>query len=234
MNDKPVAIVTAAGQGIGAGIARELHARDWQLVLMSPSGRSQALAEELGTIGLNGSVTQPADLEGLVGMTLETHGRIDGVVNNTGPVVKGDLLEIADDAWHDSLDLVILNVVRMARLVVPAMVERGGGAFVNISTFSAYEPDVRFPVSSTLRAGLGSFAKLFADRYGPDGIRMNNVLPGFVDNLPVKESNVAHIPLRRYARVSEIAKTVAFLLSPEAGYITGQNIRVDGGVSRSV
>jgi NAD(P)-dependent dehydrogenase (short-subunit alcohol dehydrogenase family) len=234
MQDQPVAIVTAAGQGIGAGIARELHARGWRLALMSPSGRSEALAKDLGAIGLRGSVTAPSDLEQLVRATQEAYGRIDGVVNNTGPIIKGDLLEIADDAWHASLDLVILNVVRMTRLVTPVMVAQGGGAFVNISTYSAFEPEGLFPVSSTLRAGLGSFAKLYADRYGPQGIRMNNVLPGMVDNLPVKESNIPRIPLRRYARVSEIAATVAFLLSDDAGYITGQNIRIDGGLSRSV
>ncbi|MCG8508405.1 MAG: SDR family oxidoreductase, partial [Rhodospirillales bacterium] len=177
---------------------------------------------------------ETADLESLVNSALNAYGRIDGVVNNTGPVTKGDLLEISDDEWHRCLDLIFLNVVRTARMIVPVMVRQGGGAIVNISTYSAFEPELKFPVSSALRAGLGSFTKMFADRYGPDGIRMNNVLPGMVDNLAVSEENIPRIPQRRYAKVAEIAATVAFLMSEEAGYITGQNIRVDGGLSRSV
>jgi NAD(P)-dependent dehydrogenase (short-subunit alcohol dehydrogenase family) len=114
------------------------------------------------------------------------------------------------------------------------MQAQGGGAFVNISTFAAFEPDAGFPVSSTLLAGLASFAKLYADRYAPNGIRMNNILPGFADSQPATEERVQRIPMGRYASVTEIAKTTRFLLSSEAGYITGQNIRVDGGITRSV
>ena len=147
---------------------------------------------------------------------------------------KGPLLEISDEQWHAGLDLAVLNVVRMARLVTPIMQAAGGGAIVNISTFAAYEPDPGFPVSASLRAALGSFAKLYADTYAADGIRMNNVLPGFIESYPVEENTVARIPMGRAGTVEEIAKTVAFLLSDGAGYITGQNIKVDGGITRSV
>jgi NAD(P)-dependent dehydrogenase (short-subunit alcohol dehydrogenase family) len=122
----------------------------------------------------------------------------------------------------------------MARLVTPIMRAGGGGSIVNISTFAAYEPDPAFPVSASLRAALGSFVKLFADAYAADGIRMNNVLPGFIDSYSIEEETVAKIPMGRPGTVVEIAKTVAFLLSSDAGYITGQNIRVDGGITRSV
>lgn len=228
----PVSIVTAAGKGMGEAIARRLREDGHELVLMSNSGGAEALAGELGCVGLTGSVTNPNDLERLVGAAVAAHGRIDGVVNNTGHPPKGDLLSLTDDDWRTGFDLVLLNVVRMARLVTPHMT--AGGAIVNISTFSAFEPDLAFPVSSTLRAGLGSFAKLYSDRYGAQGIRMNNVLPGFIDSYDADEATVSRIPLGRVGTVAEIADTVAFLLSDAAGYISGQNIRVDGGITRSV
>jgi NAD(P)-dependent dehydrogenase (short-subunit alcohol dehydrogenase family) len=228
------AIITAAGKGIGAAIAQELANNDYQVALMSNSGGAESLAKELGGIALTGSVTDPGDLEKLVEKTLETYGRIDAVVNNTGHPSKGPLLEIPDQDWHLGLDLLLLNVVRMARLVTPVMQDQGGGAFVNISTFATFEPDPAFPVSCSLRAAMASFTKLYADRYATDGIRMNNILPGYVDNYPESAENLIRIPMGRYANTDEIAQTARFLLSDGAGYITGQNIRVDGGITRAV
>jgi NAD(P)-dependent dehydrogenase (short-subunit alcohol dehydrogenase family) len=234
MSETKTAIVTAAGRGMGAAIARELAAAGYQLALLSNSGGAEQLAQELGGIGLTGSVTEVKDLEQLVEETMGAYGRIDAVVNNTGHPPKGPLLEITDEAWHQGLDIVLMNVVRMARLVTPIMIEQGGGAIVNISTFAAFEPSLAFPVSSSLRAALGSFTKLYADVYAPHGIRMNNLLPGFIDSYPETEENLRRIPLGRYGRVGEIAKTARFLVADEASYITGQNIRADGGITRSV
>jgi len=241
MTEAPVALVTAASRGMGAAIARELANRGYCLVLMSRSDDVLHLADDLaastsgsGTVGLTGSVTETEDLERLIASALDHFGRIDAVVNNTGHAAKGDLLTISDEDWHDGLDLLLLNVVRMARLVTPIMERQGGGAFVNISTFAAIEPSLDFPVSSALRAALGSFTKMYADRYGPAGIRMNNVLPGYIETYETTDALREAIPLKRQGSVEEIAKTVAFLLSEDAGYITGQNIRVEGGLSRSV
>ena len=234
MSKHKTAIITAAGQGMGAAIARELAANDYNIALLSNSGGAERLALELGGIGMTGSVTSVADLTALVERTLAEYGRIDAVINNTGHPPKGPLLDIPDEDWHLGLDMVMLNVVRMARLVTPIMENQGGGAFVNISTFSAFEPKPAFPVSSSLRAALASFTKLYADQYAPAGIRMNNVLPGFIDSYPESPENLSHIPLGRYGSVDEIAKTVRFLVSKGAGYITGQNIRVDGGITRAI
>lgn len=248
MTEQPVVIVTAAGQGMGEACARELAARGYALALMSPSGASTKLAEELGGIGLDGSVAEPADLEKLVAMTLDEHGRIDAVVNNTGhapwsqrasgpgfdPDVEAPLLDIPDADWHGGLDLVVLNVVRMCRLVTPVMIDQGGGALVNISSFVATEPRLIFPLSSSLRMALSGFTKLYADQNGKHGIRMNNVLPGFMENWPMNEPVRRTIPLARSGEMTEVARTVAFLLSDDAGYITGQDILVDGGVNRGV
>ncbi len=185
-------------------------------------------------IGLRGSVTEPSDLKALVDAAFERWGRIDAVVNNTGHPPTGPVLELTDDDWHAALDLVVLGAVRMARLVTPLMERQGGGALVNISTFSAYEPSPDFPLSSALRAALGGFTKLYANRYAAAGIRMNNILPGFIDSYPEEARIVEQIPAGRFGKVEEIAKTAAFLLSDDAGYVTGQNLRVDGGLTRSV
>lgn len=233
MSDK-VAIITAGGRGIGAAIARRLHQDGYRLALMSPSDSAEALAATLGAVAIRGRTENAADVEALVNAATAAYGRVDAVVTHTGGPPKGDLLEIGDDAWHHGLELVLLLVHRMARLVTPMMQAQGGGAFVNITTFSAFEPDLRFPVSSALRAAVGAYAKLYSDRYGKDGIRMNNLLPGFTDSLDLKPEVAAGSALKRIGSVDEIAATAAFLLSDGAGYITGQNIRVDGGLTRHV
>lgn len=234
MAEHRIVIVTAASRGIGAACARELAVRGYTVALMARSEDVHDLARDLDGLGYVGSVTREEDLTGMVRQTLDAYGRIDAVVNNTGHPAVGDLLALADAQWHEALDLLVLNVVRMARLVTPAMERGGGGAIVNISAFGAVEPDAAYPLSSALRAALAGVTKLYGDRYAAAGIRMNNVLPGFVDSYEVAEGRLHTIPMRRPARVAEVARTVAFLLSDDAAYITGQNIRVDGGLTRSL
>ena len=229
-----VALIIAASRGMGAACARELAARCYQLVLMARSDEVHAVAKELGGVALQGSSDNAEDLQKLVALAMEKYGRIDAVVNNTGHPKKGPLLELSDADWHAGLDLLLLNVVRMARLVTPIMQAQGGGAVVNISTFAAFEPSARFPISASLRAALASFTKIYADQVAPSNIRINNVLPGYVDSIAQDEATIAQIPMGRQAKKEEIAKTVAFLLSEDAGYITGQNLRVDGGITRSI
>ena len=233
MADKKVAIVTASGQGIGAAVARELAA-DYRVALMSRSEAAVALARELGGIAVTGSVARADDLGRLVETTLREYGRIDAVVNNTGHAAVGELLDITDAEWGEGFELLFLNVVRMARLVTGQMVGQGGGSIVNISSYAAAQPTLSFPVSSAMRSGLAGFVKLYADRYSPEGVRMNNLLLGHIENHPRTEDALRQIPLGRPGALEEVAKTVRFLLSPEAGYITGQNIRADGGLARAL
>ena len=218
---------------MGAACAHALLKEKYNLVLMSRTENVLELANELDAVGMVGSVTVQDDLSKVVDLAMDTYGQIDAIVNNTGHPPKGDLLKITDFEWKEAFDLLLLNVVRMSRLVVPIM-KKNGGSIVNISSYSAKDPNILFPTSSTIRAGLSAFVKLFADQYAKDGIRMNNILPGFIDSFDVSDEIRSMIPAKREGRVNEIANTVVFLLSDESSYVNGQNIRVDGGLGRSI
>ena len=233
MASDKVAVVTAGGSGMGAAAARRLAADGFKVAVLSSSGKGEALAKELGGFGVTGSNQSNDDLKRLVDGTLARWGRIDVLVNSAGHGPRKPILEISDEDWRTGMDVYFLSAVRPTRLVTPAMQKQKGGAIINISTAWAFEPSAMFPTSAVFRAGLASFAKVFADTYAGDNIRMNNVLPGWIDSLPATEERRASVPLKRYGSSAEIAATIAFLASDGAAYITGQNIRVVGGVSRA-
>lgn len=233
MADK-VAIVTAGGSGMGAAAARRLAKDGYRVAILSSSGKGEALAKELGGIGITGSNQSNDDLKRLVDATIDKWGRVDALVNSAGHGPRAQILEITDEQWHTGLDVYLLNVIRPTRLVAPLMVAQKAGAIVNISTAWAFEPSAMFPTSAVARAGLAAYTKIFADTYAADNVRMNNVLPGWIDSLPATEERRSSVPMARYGTSDEIAATVAFLVSDGGGYITGQNIRVDGGLTRSV
>jgi NAD(P)-dependent dehydrogenase (short-subunit alcohol dehydrogenase family) len=231
---KKVAIVTAGGSGVGAAAARKLADDGFRVAILSSSGKGEALAAELGGIGVTGSNQSNDDLQRLVDKVTGEWGRVDVLVNSAGHGPRAPILDITDEDWHRGMDVYLLSAVRPSRLVAPLMVKQGGGTIVNISTFAAFEPDPVFPTSGVFRAGLAAFTKLFADKYAAENVRMNNVLPGFIDSLPEKPEFRSRIPMGRYGKSSEIAAVIGFLASEGAGYITGQNLRVDGGITRSV
>jgi len=234
MSAEKVAIVTAGGSGMGAAVAKRLAADGYKLAILSSSGKGEALAKELGGIGLTGSNQSNDDLQRLTDLALEKFGRIDVLVNSAGHGPRASILDITDEQWHTGLDVYLMNVIRPTRIVAPVMVKQKAGAIVNISTAWAFEPSSMFPTSAVFRAGLASYTKIFSDTYAADNVRMNNVLPGWIDSLPATEERRESVPMQRYGKSEEIAATVAFLASEGAGYITGQNIRVDGGLTRSV
>jgi len=229
-----VALITAAGSGMGAAAARRLAADGFQVGILSSSGRGEALAAELGGIGVTGSNQSVEDLQKLVDQAVARWGRVDVLVNSAGHGPRAPILDITDEDWHRGMDTYLLTVIRPTRLVTPLMQSQGGGSIINISSAWAFEPSDMFPTSAVFRAGLAAFTKLFADKYAPENIRINNVLPGWIDSLPQREERRAGVPMQRYGTSEEVAATIAFLASTGAGYITGQNIKVDGGLMRSV
>jgi NAD(P)-dependent dehydrogenase (short-subunit alcohol dehydrogenase family) len=229
-----VAIVIGGGSGMGAASARKLAAEGFKIAILSASGKGEALAGELGGIGHTGSNRSTSDLERIVDAAMGRWNRIDVLVNSAGHGPRGPLLELSDEQWLEGFEVYFFNVVRASRLVAPLMAAQKSGSIVNISTAWAVEPDVMFPTSAVARAGLAAFIKLFADEFAPQNVRMNNILPGWIDSLPQTDERRGSVPMKRYGTVEEIAATVAFLASAGASYITGQSIRVDGGLMRSV
>ncbi len=234
MPEEKVALIMAGGSGMGAAAARKLAQEGYRIAILSSSGKGEALAKELGGVGVTGSNQSLEAVQQSVDLTMETWGRIDALVNSAGHGPRAPILDIPDEEWHQGMEVYFLSAVRPTRLVAPIMEAQGGGAIVNISTTWAFEPSDVFPTSVVFRAGLASFTKLFADAYAAKNVRMNNVLPGWIDSLPESDERRDGVPMGRYGSVEEVSDTVAFLLSKGAGYITGQNIRVDGGVTRSI
>ncbi|MDH0749556.1 SDR family oxidoreductase [Pseudomonas sp. GD03842] len=234
MAEPKVALVIAGGSGMGAAAARRLAADGFNVGILSSSGKGEALARELNGIGVTGSNQSVEDIRRLVSAVTDKWGRIDVLVNSAGHGPRAPILEISDEDWHRGMEVYLLNVIRATRLVTPLMQQHGGGSIINISSAWTFEPTELFPTSAVFRAGLASFTKIFTQTYAADNIRMNNVLPGWIDSLPGTDERRDSVPLKRYGTSEEVAATIAFLASEGAAYITGQNLRVDGGVTRSV
>lgn len=234
MTEHKVALIIAGGSGMGAAAARRLAADGFKVGILSSSGKGEALAQELGGIGITGSNQSSDDINRLVNAAIEQWGRIDVLVNSAGHGPRAPILDITDEDWHRGMEVYLLNVIRATRLVTPIMQKQQAGAIINISSAWTFEPTDLFPTSAVFRAGLASFTKIFTQTYAGDNIRMNNVLPGWIDSLPSTDERRDSVPLKRYGSSEEVAATIAFLASDGAAYITGQNLRVDGGVIRSV
>ena len=229
-----VALITAGGSGMGADAARRLAADGFKVGILSSSGKGEALGRELGGFGVTGSNLDTSALSELIDGATRRWGRADVLVNSAGHGPKGEVLDISDEDWHLGMDTYLMNVIRPTRLVTPMMLSQGGGSIINISTFAAFEPDPLFPTSGVFRAALAAFSKLFADKYASENIRMNNVLPGFIDSLPETEDRKSRIPMGRYGRAAEVSSLISLLASDNASYMTGQNLRIDGGLTRAV
>ena len=231
---KKIAAFIASGSGMGADAAKHLKNKGYKVAIMSSSGKGEKLAKNLGGVGFTGSNLVKEDIKNFIDKVYSEYGKIDILINSAGHGPKGEILEVSDEDWIKGMEVYFLNVVRAARIVTPIMQKQKNGSIINISTFAIFEPDSNFPTSAAFRSSLAAFTKIYSDKYAADNIRMNNILPGFIDSLPAKEEFLKKIPLKRYGKVSEISSVVEMLASEGGAYITGQNIRVDGGITRSV
>jgi len=231
---KKVAAFIASGTGMGAGAAKHLSSKGYDIAIMSSSGKGERLANDLGGLGYTGSNLLSKDINVFIDKVFSKFGKVDVLVNSAGHGPKGEILEISDEDWIKGMEVYYLNVVRSSRIITPIMQKQKNGSIINISTFAIFEPEKDFPTSGVFRSGLAVFTKLYSDKYAKDNIRMNNILPGFIDSLPEKEEFKKRIPLQRYGKVNEISAVVEMLASDGGAYITGQNIRVDGGITRAV
>ncbi len=231
---KKVAVLVAAGTGMGADSAKILAKNNFKIAIMSSSGRGEKLAKKLGGIGYTGSNLNPQDIKHFIKIVIKKWGRIDVLVNSAGHGPKGEVLKISDEEWIRGLEIYFLNVIRATRIVTPIMKKQKNGSIINISTYATFEPEKSFPTSGVMRAGLSSFTKIYSDEFAKFNIRMNNILPGFIDSLSPKKEFLDRIPLKRQGKVREVSAVVKLLASDEGAYITGQNIRVDGGITRSI
>ena len=229
-----VAVFIAAGTGMGADSAKLLSSKGYKIAIMSSSGKGEELANKLKGLGYTGSNLKERDISTFINKVINFYGRIDVLINSAGHGPKGEILELSDNDWSKGMETYFLNVVRATRLVTPIMKKQNNGSIINISTFGVFEPDSNFPTSGVFRSGLAAFTKIYSDKYANNNIRMNNILPGFIDSLPEKKEFLKKIPLQRYGKVSEVSAVVEMLASEGGAYITGQNIRVDGGITRSV
>jgi NAD(P)-dependent dehydrogenase (short-subunit alcohol dehydrogenase family) len=257
--ESPVALITGASRGVGAATARLLARRGYRLALMSRSGCAD-IAAELGALSFAGSLTDEEDVKAFVDGAMVEYGRLDAVVASAGryasllekfdipPVIppsssglgydpdfRPDLFSIPREAWHDTLDLLVLGPITLAKYVTPYFLASGGGTIVAISGMEAVEPRLRYQLGP-VRSAIHGFARLYSDRYAASGIRMNCVLPGMLENAvgdPDSEL-LRSIPIGRAGRLEEIAETIAFLASPASSYITGQLLLADGGLNRGL
>ncbi len=250
-----VAMVAAASKGIGLAIAELLSEEG---CVVSICGRTEdTLAAAVEAIPGDPrsyvvDVSNPDDLKWWVEQTRADLGDPQILVTNTGGPPAGMLTEMTDEQWDQGFESTLMNVIRLVRLVTPDMTATGWGRIVHITSLVAREPSPVLPISSTLRAGLVALTRLQAKELGPAGITVNAVLPGHTltdrqrhladlratrEGITQEEALVkqaAEIPIGRLAQPNEIAAAVAFLCSERAGYVTGESLLVDGGLTRGI
>ena len=254
-----VALVAAGSRGLGRAVAEELAAEGASLLLCARDAQTlaetaAAIAESSGAhvLAVPADVTVIDDIKRLVEAGVERFGQIDILVTNAGGPPAGTFDKLTREQWDEAIKLTLLSAVELARQVLPGMKKRRWGRIINITSIAVKQPVDGLLLSNSLRAGLTGFARTLANEVAPDGITVNNVLPGYtrterlehlVEFMAEKQGISVEdfrgtwekeIPMGRLGDPRELAATVAFLASERASYITGTSIQVDGGWIRSL
>lgn len=233
-------LVTGGSRGLGLASAEALVAEGARVVLCARDAENvRRAADRLGCPGLAADLSDPSTPQRLVSAAQEAYGRLDGALISVGGPPAGPALGLSDEQWRSAFDSVFLGAVRLCRAVVPALPPEGGSIALVLST-SVKAPVAGLAASNGLRPGLAMLAKTMADELGPQGVRVNGLLPGKVLTDRLRELGVdpartpEDIPLRRYGAPEEFGRVAAFVLSPAASYLTGAMVPVDGGATRAL
>ena len=255
-----VALVLAASKGLGRASAAALAAEGASVAIGARNRQTlekttKDIELETGSrvLAVPTDVTREKELEIIVAATVQEFGYIDILVNNAGGPPSGTFDTLGDEQWQSAFELNLLSAVRLVRLVLPHMRQRGSGRIINIVSTSVKEPIEGLLLSNATRMAVVGLAKTLSLELAPDNITVNNVCPGrfLTDRLRqghmIKEkiargmseaealrSVAQDIPMGRIGKPEELAALVAFLASEQAGYITGTTIQVDGGLVRAM
>lgn len=254
-----VAMVAASSRGLGFGIAKELACEGVKVSIASrdlnaAEQATKRLRQETGAQVL-ASRLDAKDANTIAEWTARTvaeFGGIDLLVANAGGPPAGNFDSFGDDSWQDAFELNLLSTIRMIRAVLPSMRRRGGGCILTITSTTVKEPLEQLILSNVMRSGVTSLVKTLSMQLAPEGIRVNNIMPGRIDTDRIRSLDEARarqtgatqedckseaiktIPLGRYGNISEFGKAAAFLLSDAASYITGSSLAHDGGSLKTV
>jgi 3-oxoacyl-[acyl-carrier protein] reductase len=254
-----VALVAASSRGLGRAVAEELAAEGANLVLCArgPAAlgeTAEAIREATGVqvIDVAADLGKLADVEHVVAAALETFGRVDVLVTNTGGPPPGPFESHSREAWRDAVRHNLESVLDLTRAVLPGMKEHRWGRIINVTSIAVKQPVDNLILSNSVRAAVTGFARTLANEVAEYGITVNNVLPGYTrtqrletlaeraaeqqGTSPAKALATweSQIPMRRLGEPHEFAALVAFLASERASYVTGTSIPIDGGWTRSL
>lgn len=251
-----VAMVAAASKGIGKACALALAAEGCRISICARGAEelekaSVEIAARGEVLSVIADLSSAADLGRWHRETLSRFGPVEILVTNTGGPPVARFMDLSDEQWHGGVESTLMNVVRLSRLVIPAMRERRWGRLIHLTSLVAKQPIDELTISSTLRAGLSGLTKTMANQLGPDNITVNAVLMGHIltdrqehlAEVRMRERGLtreeyfaqatAEIPLRRLGEPREVGEVVAFLASERANYVSGVSIPIDGGLIKA-